>query len=59
MNYTLPLDLLTYLSAEDEYLPWQTALSNLEHIEMILAARHTSDFANYRVRLDSCPNCSI
>ena len=53
VNYSLALELLTYLRAEEEYLPWHTALSNLEHVETMLGARHTADFANYRVRPQS------
>jgi hypothetical protein len=48
ISSTIPFEILRYLSKETEYLPWNTALYNLEQIgDMIESTNIYSNYINY------------
>lgn len=46
MNYSLALPLLAYLGAEEQYIPWVAALSNLERVSRQL--KRTPKFGDFK-----------
>nr|CAD7393670.1 unnamed protein product [Timema cristinae] len=51
LDYKIALDMLDYLTQETEYLPWRTALSNLNVINRLL--RRTLAYGDFRTFMKS------
>lgn len=51
LSYEIPFELLSYLTHEDEYLPWKTALLKLDYVSLML--RRSSVYGAFQVRISS------
>ena len=47
LSYDVALDVMSYLSRESDYVPWKSALNNLEYIRDLLT--HTPAYGAFKV----------